>query len=161
MRSFTYGEVDMIDIAKRLFNYVNDHPGGEYNITVGTDSQNFSDTKVVVVVALHHVGKGGFFFYDIQRVKKISNVRQKLYYETQQSLDYVGQLMDALEAEGKARGIDPHSIFNFTIHVDAGDNGPTQQLIPELVGWIKACGYKAVTKPESYAASTIADTLSK
>ena len=51
----------------------------------------------------------------------------------------------------------------FSIHVDAGrsDKGKTKELIPELVGWIKACGYDCEVKPDSYAASSIADKISK
>lgn len=161
MRSYTYGNVDMNQIANILLDQAAANPDGENNIVVGTDSQNFDDTKVVIVIALHRVGKGGIFFYDIQRVKRINDIRQKLYYETQQSLDYVGALMDALDTASIERDVDHRKMFNYTIHVDAGNNGPTQQLIPELVGWIHACGYEAVTKPASYAASTIADTLSK
>lgn len=69
--------------------------------------------------------------------------------------------MAELEKAGEKRGLDPHDLFQYAIHVDAGENGPTMQLIPELVGWVRACGYEAVTKPKSYAASTLADTLSK
>ena len=49
------------------------------------------------------------------------------------------------------------------IHVDAGNSvkGKTRALIPELVGWIRACGYDVRTKPESFVASTIADRISK
>jgi unsaturated chondroitin disaccharide hydrolase len=49
------------------------------------------------------------------------------------------------------------------IHVDAGNstNGKTKELIPELVGWIRACGYDCQVKPESFVASTIADRISK
>ena len=46
------------------------------------------------------------------------------------------------------------------IHVDAGNsrNGKTRELIPELVGWIRACGYDCSVKPDSFVASTISDT---
>lgn len=161
MISHTYGRVSMSRIAEILLDRTVEDPTGEYNLVIGTDSQNFDYTKVVVVIALHHVGKGGLFFYEIKRVKRISDIRQKLFYETNLSLECAGELMEALEKEAEKRGLDYKKRFNFSIHVDAGENGPTQKLIPELVGWIKACGYQVAVKPESYAASTIADTLSK
>ena len=51
----------------------------------------------------------------------------------------------------------------FTIHVDAGrsEKGKTKELIPELVGWIKSCGYDCEVKPDSFVASSIADKISK
>lgn len=161
MISQTYGRVTMDQIAEILIKRAQADPTGEYNLVIGTDSQNFDYTKVVVVIALHHVGKGGLFFYEIKRVKRISDIRQKLYFETNLSLECAKELIDALERQSAVQHIDFKKLFNFSIHVDAGENGPTQKLIPELVGWIRACGYKAAVKPNSYAASSIADTLSK
>lgn len=157
MYSPTYGKVSqgkMIDIIK---DFIKASPNSSYNISVGTDSQNFRQklqcTKTVMVVAVHRLGRGGIFFYDIKRVKKITNISQKLFYETGISLDLAIKLADALEDEG----ID----FGISIHVDAGKHGQSSKLIPEIVGWIKACGFGCETKPNSYAASSIADRYTK
>ena len=52
---------------------------------------------------------------------------------------------------------------SFVIHVDAGNSpdGKTRELIPDIVGWIRSCGYDCVVKPDSYTASSIADRISK
>ena len=49
MRSPTYGAVSIQEVAKILNDYYkqNKHFGSQFQITIGTDSQNFSDTKVV------------------------------------------------------------------------------------------------------------------
>jgi len=47
--------------------------------------------------------------------------------------------------------------FDFEIHVDIGSVGETNTMIQELVGMIRAHNFEAKTKPESYAASNIAD----
>ena len=153
MYSPTYGKVSyekMIDIIK---SFIKKSPQSAYNISVGTDSQNFDYTKTVVVVAIHRVGSGGIFFYDIKKVKKITNISQKLFYETSNSLDIAMKLSETLERED----ID----FGISIHVDAGKKGQTSKLIPEIIGWIKACGFDCETKPNSYAASSIADKYTK
>ncbi|HHV26718.1 hypothetical protein FYJ27_04620 [Anaerosalibacter bizertensis] len=153
MHSPTYGEVsyrEMIQIIKR---FISKSPHSKYNISVGTDSQNFGYTKTVVVVAIHRVGNGGIFFYDIRKVEKITNTSQKLFFETSMSLEIANLLSKALKEEDIGLGI--------SIHVDAGNNGKTSKLIPEIVGWIKACGFNCETKPNSYAASSIADKYSK
>lgn len=153
MYSPTYGKVSyekMIDIIK---SFIKKSPQSAYNISVGTDSQNFDYTKTVVVVAIHRVGSGGIFFYDIKKVKKITNISQKLFYETSNSLDIAMKFSETLERED----ID----FGISIHVDAGKKGQTSKLIPEIVGWIKACGFDCETKPNSYAASSIADKYTK
>lgn len=153
MRSPTYGEVSYEKMIYIIKKFISKSPNSVYNISVGTDSQNFEDTKTVMVVAIHRVGSGGIFFYDIKRVKKITNIAQKLFFETSMSLDIATKLLEMLQNEG----ID----FGISIHVDAGNNGKTSKLIPEIVGWIKSCGFDCETKPNSYAASSIADKYSK
>lgn len=159
MRSPTLGEVDIETIAKIIKDKASNP--GEYNVMIGTDSQNFDDTKVVVVIALHHVGKGGIFFYDISHVPRINNVGQKLIYETQLSLEYAEKLIKAFEKIHTETGFDYSKRINLGIHVDAGQNGPSRQVIPEIVGWIKACGYEVIVKPDSWAACSIANKYSK
>lgn len=82
MYSPTYGKISdekMIELIGGDF--IEKSPDSSYNISVGTDSQNFKCTKTVVVVAIHRVGNGGgIFFYDIKRVEKINNLSQKLFF---------------------------------------------------------------------------------
>lgn len=66
MQSYTYGEVSIPQIAEILLDYAAKNRGAKLNLVVGTDSQTESKTKVVVVIALHHVGHGGFFFHETQ-----------------------------------------------------------------------------------------------
>ncbi|MBI2327054.1 ribonuclease H-like YkuK family protein [Candidatus Curtissbacteria bacterium] len=47
--------------------------------------------------------------------------------------------------------------LNLEIHVDIGPNGPTREMISEIVGMIRANGFKVATKPASWGASHVAD----
>lgn len=161
MKSITYGDVDLHKIVEIIADNVNKgHNYGEYQVIIGTDSQNFDITKIVLVIAVLQHSKGGFFFYDISKVNKITNIKQKLYTETQMSLDCATKLMDEFEKYYDETGFD-YSQIQFSIHVDAGFNGPTREVIPEIVGWVKSCGYDVHVKPESFVASSIADKFSK
>ena len=160
MISPTYGELSMGEIVN-LISQIASEPGEVYNVMVGTDSQNFDRTKVVVVIAFHHVGHGGIFFYEVTHIRRINNLGQKLLYETQLSLECARKLVDAFEDLKDNTGFDYEACLNLGIHVDAGQNGPSKKVIPEIVVWITACGYKVVVKPESYAASSIANKYSK
>ena len=160
MVSPTYGKVSMDEIVRIIQKRV-ESADGEYGLMIGTDSQNFDKTKVVVVIALHHVGKGGIFFYQITNVPRIGNIGQKLLHETGMSLEYAGQLVAAFDRLKEKAGFDYQSKMSLSIHVDAGENGPSKKIIPEVVGWITACGYQVHIKPESYAASSIANKYSK
>lgn len=110
----------------------------------------------IVTQCEHH---GGIYFYKIEEVEKIQNVVAKLNYETHLSLNYANDLLQ------KMIELD-EELFNsisFAIHIDAGNspNGKTKDLIPSLVGWIHASGFEAVCKPDSFAASTVANRISK
>jgi len=161
--SETYGKIELRSIPEKILEFYEKSKGsdGEFQITVGTDSQNFSDTKIVTVVAAYREGHGGIFFYEIDRMNRINNVKQKLNTETARSLDVMMALANLLEDKDKYRSLRENSLLS--IHVDAGwsDKGKTRELIPSLVGWIRACGYDAKVKPDSFAASSIADKISK
>lgn len=153
MRSITYGNVDFNKMFEIIKNFASKLPKERYHISVGTDSQNFDLTKVVLVVSVHRIGYGGIFFYDIKKVKKLTDINQKLFYETSISLELAMKLSKKFKSEN----------FNYEIgiHVDAGESGPTSRIIPEITTWVRSCGFECKTKPDSYAASTIADRYSK
>ena len=143
-KSPTYGKLHIEQIPDKILTFYLDHTkyDAPVHIIVGTDSQNFDDTKIVSVVAVICEGHGGMFFYEITRRALIRDVRTK---------------------ENDKKYEEMYLNCPIAIHVDAGNsrNGKTRELIPELVGWIRACGYDCSIKPDSFVASTIADRISK
>ncbi|MDO5131848.1 MAG: ribonuclease H-like YkuK family protein [Eubacteriales bacterium] len=162
-RSPTYGKMEIGQIPDRILTFYRDHRKYEspVRIIIGTDSQNFDDTKIVCVIAVVCEGHGGIFFYEITRQPLIRDVRTKLHVETNDSLQLAEELVGIMENDGKYEEL--YLNCPIAIHVDAGNstNGKTKELIPELVGWIRACGYDCSVKPDSFVASTIADRISK
>ena len=158
--SETYGKLELKEIPVKINDYFQKmrQYGEEIHIVVGSDSQNFSDAKLVNVIAVYCEHHGGIYFYEISRINKIKDVRIKLHVETGESLKVATELVDLLEGYDEL-------FMNTTlsIHIDAGlsPEGKTRELIPELVGWIKSCGYDCETKPDSWVASTVADRISK
>ena len=160
--SQTYGKVTLPEIPSKIshfYNRMKDY-GCPFRIIVGTDSQNFNYTKMVSVIAVVCEGHGGIFFHRITSQPIIKDVRSKLHIETNESLNIATQLVDILE---KPEYEELFMNCTFSIHIDAGhsDKGKTKELIPELVGWIKSCGYDCEVKPDSFVASSIADKISK
>ena len=160
--SKTFGELELKDIPEKILEYYNRMKGYEcpFNIVIGTDSQNFDNTKIVSVVVVTCEGHGGIFFYEITKHKKIEDIRSKLFIETNLSIKIANKLLSYLENDSYQ---DVYLNSNFSIHVDAGlsDNGKTKSMIAELVGWVKSSGFDCEIKPNSYAASSVADKLSK
>lgn len=157
----SYGEVTIEKMIELMHSFYdrNRHYGTPFNVIVGTDSQNFDTTKMVSVILIQCEGHGGIYFYKVEKVNRIQNVAEKLNYETHLSLEYANELLT------KMMEIDEDLFINisFAIHIDAGYNpkGKTKELIPALVGWIHSCGYECCVKPDSYAASSIANKISK
>lgn len=159
--SETYGRLELKQIPEKVNEYFQKMKqyGEPIHIVVGTDSQNFDKTKLVSVVAVYCEHHGGIYFYEISRIEKIMDVRRKLHVETGESLKIAEEIVSQIQDNYEELFLNT----TFSIHVDAGmnPNGKTKDLIPELVGWIKSCGYDAETKPYSWVASTVADRISK
>lgn len=155
MKSLTFGNVSVKEMVGLINRYIHKDKNYDYKISIGTDSQNKTLTKVVIVVAIHKVGNGGIFFYDIKTVPRITNIRQKIYYETALSLELASLLSQSFAEQNIQQDIE--------IHADIGTNrkGKTYELIQEITGWIKGAGYNCQIKPYSTTASCIADRLSK
>ena len=163
MISPTYGKVDLRRTAEIIYEFYQKNLQYEapLEITIGTDSQNFDDTKIVEVIAARVFGHCGIYFYNVTRLERITDIRLKLNTETAMSLALANSLISEFEEDEKLSEMFMKS--RFAIHVDAGnsDDGKTKDLIPGIVGWVKASGYDCVVKPESFAASCVADRISK
>lgn len=161
-RSANGKEVTMDEIISKIVSYIGDDPQASYEITVGTDSQSHDRTKMVEVIAVHRRGNGGIYFYNIEFVRRISNLKQKIGEETARSLAIANGLIDRLEMRLMEDGTDISEIdISFQIHCDIGRYGKTSMLIKEITSWVTSCGYICMIKPDSYTASGIANKYSK
>ena len=154
VKSITYGEIDFKQVCDKIRLYTEKDIQSDYVISVGTDSQSVNGvTRMVSVISVIRKTKGGIFFYDITNLKKIYDLRQKLYTETQYSLDLALKVKEFIKNN--------HINASFEVHIDMGTNGETNSLIKEINGWVSSLGFKCCMKPDSYASSTVADKISK
>ena len=162
MRRPSGQSVTIDEIIQIIKDYILEQPDEKYTFTVGTDSQNHSQTKMVEVIAIHRVGRGGILFYNTEYLNRISNLRQKINTETSRSLDIANGLMERLELAfiEDNKLIDEFHI-QFQIHCDIGECGKTSTMIKEITSWVEAYGYTCLIKPDSYTASGIANKYSK
>lgn len=157
-----HGQVmSFFNIANRIKEWINEEPDKDYVIAIGTDSQSYDEAKVVVAITVHRLHSGGIFFIKSMRHKTFgkNQLHEKLYTETQLSLDTTELLLE--EFFDIDFDITEMENIHLKIHIDVGKNGPTKEYIRELEGWIRAMGYDTEIKPDSYAASYIADKYSK
>jgi predicted RNase H-related nuclease YkuK (DUF458 family) len=123
-----------------------------YKVTVGTDSMLYADkgADFVTAVVVHRVGNGGRYFWRRFHFGNFYTLRDRILKEALVSLDLAKLIIEQLRL---IRGAD----FDLEIHVDVGENGQTKSMIQELVGMIRANDFEVKTKPQSYAASYVAD----
>ena len=145
LRSFTYGEVSILDIVQILKN-----SNKQYKVIVGSDSQEINhQIKLVTTIVLREEGKGGLFFYDVFWLPQFNSLRHKIFTEVNYSIQYATELASYPE------------INHIDIHLDVGTHGPTKNLIKELSGWVISSGFGCEIKPNSFVASSVANRISK
>lgn len=127
-------------------------PGCLYKIIVGTDSQavHNSTPDFVTALVVQRVGKGGRYFWRRTNAYFVHNLRERIIQEVLLSIEAANKLLELLRAHPDLR-------FEFELHIDVGDNGKTNTLIAEVSGIVRGYNYPFKTKPESYAASSVAD----
>lgn len=154
-KSITHGRLTKEQVFNQILIDLANYKDQEYIVSIGTDSQTYHKMKIVTVIAIHKIGKGGKFYYYEEFLSRPNSIREKLYQETQRSLDLGKELTEFL--------YENQLDFEIIIHVDMGNSkkGKTYELISEIMGWITAEGFVGQYKPDSNTASEIADRLSK
>ncbi|EGL83810.1 protein of unknown function DUF458, RNase H [Caldalkalibacillus thermarum TA2.A1] len=147
----TLGTLSLEEMVRNIAAFINEDPQAKYKVVIGTDSHTGSlSTLFVTALIIHRLGKGARFYYQKRSMRKMTDLRHRIYLETELSL----KLIDSLKACGLFFVL---SEWPIEVHIDIGKQGETRQLIQEVVGWVTSVGYVAKIKPESYGASSVAD----
>lgn len=147
----TKGCLDFYEVAEEVMVYVKVQPKSSYSLLIGTDSRRHSpQVDYVSVIVIYRHGLGGRYFWTREKRKTGPALRDQIYQETLISIDLAKKLLNTISEKIL-------SLYNIEIHIDVGQNGPTKDIIREVVGMVKGYGFNAKTKPEACAASTVAD----
>lgn len=143
-------------VVQEIVGFMRLEPKRKYRITIGTDSERLANHEAdfVTAVVIHRIGNGGRYFWRGATLGKFHTLRDRIIKEVLVSLDLGKELLETLRKEIAKDG-ELH--WEFEIHADIGENGPTKAMIQEVVGMIRAHNFEARTKPLSYAASKVAD----
>jgi predicted RNase H-related nuclease YkuK (DUF458 family) len=151
----TKGRMKLVKVAREISNFINQDSQCKYRLIVGTDSNGDKKADFVTAIIVYRVGRGGRYFWKKTNGGKVYHtLRDRIYQEVTLSLQIAQEMLGQLESLLKSTG-QPN--YDFQIHIDVGQNGPTRDMIKEVVGMVRGNGFKAKIKPESYAASNIAD----
>jgi uncharacterized protein len=139
----TLNEVRIPDVLQ----FVQEASKDGQSVHVGTDSlQSGRFTQFVTVVVILTPRKGGRVAYRREIVPRITSLRERLLKEVWKSVDLGLQFSPIVNGE-------------LTVHIDANPvvAHKSSQYVQELVGLVVGQGFKALIKPESWAASHAAD----
>lgn len=157
----TKGKITFEQVIQEIFSYIKDGPKYNYEIIVGCDSSSGQEPSFPIAIVVLKKGAGGRFF--LKKIKyhnrKFYNLHQRILEEVLLSCKLALELRDKVEKE--ALKLPEPLAYEFRyIHADVGANGATKDMIKEVVGLIKGNGFEARIKPESFAASVVADRFS-
>jgi predicted RNase H-related nuclease YkuK (DUF458 family) len=150
----TKGRLSFEETFADIMQYVQQEPTARYRLIIGSDSQFGEETCFVTAIIIHREGKGARYYWSRDHVRMGRSLRQRIFYETSRSLGVASRLAEELAKNG-------HGDLDVEIHLDVGENGPSKELIREVVGMVTGSGFEAHIKPDSYGASTVADKYTK
>jgi uncharacterized protein len=139
----TLNEVKVPDILQ----FVQDASRDGQAVHIGTDSlQSGRFTQFVTVVVILTPRKGGRVAYRREIVPRITSLRERLLKEVWRSVDLGLQFSPIVKGD-------------LAVHIDANPvvAHKSSQYVQELVGLVVGQGFKALIKPDSWAASHAAD----
>jgi hypothetical protein len=146
-------DLNVSQVVEEIIRFIKTDTKRSYKIIIGTDSEALKDKNAdfVTAVVVHRVGNGGRYFWRGVQEGKFHTLRDRIIREVLISLDVAKQILTELKKEGGELK------WDFEIHADIGENGTTKTLIQEVVGMIRASNFAVRTKPESFAATKVAD----
>ncbi|PJE69756.1 MAG: hypothetical protein COU98_00240 [Candidatus Staskawiczbacteria bacterium CG10_big_fil_rev_8_21_14_0_10_38_10] len=155
------GNLPFEKVIEEIFQYIAERPEKFYEIVVGCDSSSGDKISFPVAIVVLRVGWGGRFFlkkvkYPDSFKKRFSNFHQRILQEVLLSCELALFLKEALNKKMQSLSSRLNYQFRY-IHADVGEQGQTRDMIKEVVGLIKSNGFEAKIKPESFAASVVAD----
>jgi len=146
----TFGSITFQQVFEKIIEFVKEEPTKNYSLIVGSDSFPGEETVFVTAIIIHRKGSGGRYFYRKIKYGKMNNLKLRIFTEASLSLEIAEALKKKLSENGVSR-------LPVEIHIDVGKNGATRILVKEVIKMIVGSGYIAVTKPDSFGATKVAD----
>jgi len=150
----THGRLSLEQVVDDILRYIAEDTGFQYKLIVGSDSQSRDGTCFVTAVIVHRVGKGARYYYTKMYDRKITSLRQRIFYETSLSLEMADRLAQCLSRRGEDN-------LKVEIHLDVGTHGETKELVKDIIGMVMGSGFDAKIKPYASGASKVADRYTK
>jgi uncharacterized protein len=140
-------------LISEIVDFIKSNDSFTYRILVGTDSEYFLNSKAdfVSVIVVHRIGEGARYFWRREIISKKFSLGERLWQEAILSINISQELLKVLT--------NLNLNLEFEIHLDLGINGKSSSSLKEIINLVRGYGFEIKIKPQSYAASKIADRL--
>jgi len=145
-------KLNVNQVVREIVRFMAEDKNRHYKIVIGSDSEGYNGEMAdfVTAIVVHRVGNGGRYFWRRIELPKFYTLRDRIIKEVLLSLEVAKDTLVTLKTFEVPQ-------FDFEIHVDIGENGQTKSMMQEVIGMVRAYNFEARTKPESYAATKVAD----
>ena len=154
------GNLSLEEVINEIFGYMQEFPEYKYEVVVGCDSPSSDKPFFPIAIVVLRTGFGGRFFlkkmeYPDNFLKRFANInwKNRILQEVYLSCELALSLRETLEKENKL-GLKYQ--FEY-IHADVGEVGKTKEMVKEVTGLIISNGFTPRIKPQSFAATVVAD----
>jgi len=153
------GSLSLPEVLTEMVEYMKEKPQKSYEVIVGCDSSAVEEPTFPVAIVILRKGEGGRFF--LKRItypapKKFYNIHDRILEEVLLSCQLALWLRENFE--NKVLTQKENLTYKLEhIHADVGQNGVTKDMVKEVTGLIRGNGFEPKIKPESFAASSVAD----
>ena len=120
---------------------------------IGTDSRNKSKCSFTTAISAYKLGRGGSALIHKAHTPKVPDLRQRLLLETMMSLETAWYLSTKIPSLKNVIVI--HLDINQSVRWESG------KYHDELVGFVTSQGFEALSKPNAWAATCVADLVCK
>lgn len=125
-------------------------------LCIGTDSQVQESENIITVVTaivILREGNGGNCFYHKTKIKKKMHIKERMLYETTQTVMVAYNLRDSIVSDD----------IDIELHADINTNPhfKSNRALKEAMGYIIGMGFEFKAKPDAFAASYVANKFTK
>lgn len=146
-RGNSYTQEELVTLIKQRLT------SGE-KIFVGSDSHRMRKSKKIAVATAvclwsDNFSHGGWYVFRRQYLQKkeVPNLFARLMYEAQSSIDVASFLRETLDVE----------VESIHVNINPKESEASSKYANQISGYVEACGFKCILKPDDWAAGSVAD----
>ena len=144
------------DLSNTILTDITTTDTDDLEFYIGGDSQaSLNNVKFTVAIIMIKKGKGGRGYYkSVTPLETTMTLQQRLFMETFKAVKVALWLNPLLESIG-------YKVNEIHTDLNPNPNYASYEMVQTCLGYIRGMGFEGKTKPDSWAASSVADYKTK